>query len=481
MAIIARLAGEGIGPFKSFDFDFSDAEGNPHPGPHILAGVNGSGKSTVLRTLAWLFEVGETDGFRWQEWQHLTQGYPTSTAMVVLARPNLAPQVIAQTSDTTDGWDLRLGEWVHEKLSIGKIETLKGGLGHRAELWPPDKHISRSRSPSGKMTFISAVAPWEQPAGMLVATYGPSRLLKHLPQVSLSSQLKDFRENALSFEATVQNQAIQSWLVGLFSRKAIARERGENLDRYSTALERFESAVRLMLCDHSVGFSVDIEPSLQPKLIMYGKRLDFSQLPDGVRSSVGWLADFLMRMEMYEVESPKIHRGYALFLDEIDAHLHPRWQRSVLPSVKQTIPGVQVFATSHSPFVISSCPGARVHILDLNEAEGVARNRPAEDAPVGESIQATIKDIFGVSSRFDIETERLLNEWNELHRGQTKRGLSAKERSRLAELTHVLSSRSDELRQAVSPVLSINESLLASLKSQADAGEQRQKKKSRRG
>lgn len=112
---------------------------------------------------------------------------------------------------------------------------------------------------------------------------------------------------------------------------------------------------------------------------------------------------------------PIADRAYALLLDEVDAHLHPRWQRSILPSVKQALPEVQVFANSHSPFVIASCPSARIHVLDL-DADGVATNRPPVDAPIGESILATIHDIFGVSSRFDIETERLLEEWNELHK-----------------------------------------------------------------
>src|SRR6266481_1462359 len=111
MAIIARLAGEGIGPFKSFDFDFSDAAGNPHPGPHIFAGINGSGKSTVLQTLAWLFESSASQGFQWKQWQHLIQGYDCSRAMIVFVVPGIGPFVEAQTMDTSEGSGDRLYQW----------------------------------------------------------------------------------------------------------------------------------------------------------------------------------------------------------------------------------------------------------------------------------------------------------------------------------------------------------------------------------
>ncbi|MBI4877407.1 MAG: AAA family ATPase, partial [Acidobacteria bacterium] len=56
---ILRLVAEGVGPFEKLDLDLSDGQGNPHLGPHILAGVNGSGKSTVLKTIAWVLDRGD--------------------------------------------------------------------------------------------------------------------------------------------------------------------------------------------------------------------------------------------------------------------------------------------------------------------------------------------------------------------------------------------------------------------------------------
>jgi hypothetical protein len=465
MAIVARLAGEGIGPFRTFDFDFSDISGLPHPGPHIFAGINGSGKSSVLRTLAWLWERRASDGFQWQQWEHLVDGHECTRAMMVVVLQNLPPFVVAKTMDTSEGWAERLHAWVEGLLASGKVDSLKGELSiQHKRVWPERLRGGfENRKRRGTLRLGGVITQMaDLGTRVLPVGYGPSRLLRYLANVDLSVRLEDFREASLSFESTVQNEAVQSWLLGLFSKRAIARERSEISSTYSATLARFETALELM-CDQKVQFDVDIEPLLQPRLLMYQRRLDFSQLPDGVRSTVGWLADFLMRMDAQRGQ-PVEGLDSVLFLDEVDAHLHPKWQRSILPSIKQALPDVQVFATSHSPFVIASCPGARVHVLELDN-DGHASNRPAEDAPVGESILATMKDIFGVNSRFDVETERLLEEWNDLRRKSSAGTLSKDLFNRFDKLTHDLGERGEELRQIVAPSFKLNDSLMAALQS----------------
>ncbi len=68
-----RLIAENVGPFERLDIDFSDGNGKPHCGPHILAGVNGSGKSTVLRAIAWALSWDQY-GFPEDEWKHFFTG-----------------------------------------------------------------------------------------------------------------------------------------------------------------------------------------------------------------------------------------------------------------------------------------------------------------------------------------------------------------------------------------------------------------------
>ncbi len=75
----------------------------------------------------------------------------------------------------------------------------------------------------------------------------------------------------------------------------------------------------------------------------------------------------------------------------------------------------------------------------------------------------TLKDIFGVESRFDILTERELNEWNELKRKDSAGVLSNGDGQRLEVLTLILSQRSEELRSIVAPARAVSPVALNSL------------------
>jgi hypothetical protein len=128
----------------------------------------------------------------------------------------------------------------------------------------------------------------------------------------------------------------------------------------------------------------------------------------------------------------------------------------------KALPDVQIIVSSHSPFVISSCPGSRVHVLDL-DSQGRARVVHSENAPFGESVTATLKDIFGVSSRFDIQTAGDLAEWNRLKKKEVSGSLSCEDQGRLEKLTKELAERSEELRSIVGSPPTLPDALVQAL------------------
>ena len=142
----------------------------------------------------------------------------------------------------------------------------------------------------------------------------------------------------------------------------------------------------------------------------------------------------------------KQHRPGIVLLDEIESHFHPLWQRRLLPAAQAALPDVQIVAASHSPFLITSCLGARIHVLEMDSARCEAKLRESIDAPVGDSIATVLRGIFDIPSQFDIDTEKHLREWNELNKLHVIGKISAQGSKRHAKVTETHANRSEELK-----------------------------------
>lgn len=117
-----------------------------------------------------------------------------------------------------------------------------------------------------------------------------------------------------------------------------------------------------------------------------GRTLPFRMLSDGVKNMIGMVADIAYRCvtlnPQFEGEAAKLTPGIVL-IDEIDLHLHPKWQRRVVEDLKTTFPKIQFFATTHSPFIIQSLKANELINLDNRDGEYV--NRSIED--IAENVQ----------------------------------------------------------------------------------------------
>jgi hypothetical protein len=97
------------------------------------------------------------------------------------------------------------------------------------------------------------------------------------------------------------------------------------------------------------------------------------------------------------------------------------------------------------------------------DGEGRACAKAPVDSPIGESVTTTLKEIFGVDSRFDVLTERELNRWNDLKKAEAMDSLSPPEKAELDQLTITLGERSEELRSIVSAQSNASKLVLESL------------------
>ena len=85
-----------------------------------------------------------------------------------------------------------------------------------------------------------------------------------------------------------------------------------------------------------------------------------------------------------------------ILIDEIDLHLHPQWQRIVIPSFRKTFPNCQFIVTTHSPQVISQIKPQGIYRLKNTES-GIIAERP--ESSYGRDSNQILEDLMDVPER----------------------------------------------------------------------------------
>ena len=99
--------------------------------------------------------------------------------------------------------------------------------------------------------------------------------------------------------------------------------------------------------------------------------LPLNVLSQGTQSLIQWLARLLIGMaEYYDYPEDIEKRHGVLIIDEIDAHLHPSWQRRIIPALTGHFPNLQIFCSTHSPLMLSGLKAGQVHLLIGTRMEG---------------------------------------------------------------------------------------------------------------
>ena len=141
----------------------------------------------------------------------------------------------------------------------------------------------------------------------------------------------------------------------------------------------------------------------------------FSNLSDGYRNMLGLVADIAYRMA---VLNPQLFNevltetGGVILIDEIDLHLHPAWQRTIVRSLKEIFPKVQFIVSSHSPIVISSVESEELIILEQgSQVENIVPT-------YGKESDDILQSIMNVPSRQDDVLSMIDNFYKTLEAGE---------------------------------------------------------------
>jgi len=166
--------------------------------------------------------------------------------------------------------------------------------------------------------------------------------------------------------------------------------------------------------------------------------LNVLQLSQGEKSLMALVGDIARRLAMMNptLENP-LHGTGIVLIDEIEMHLHPRWQRSVIPNLQKTFRNCQFIITTHSPQVLSSVKKEETFIL---ENGALVKNTPHTQ---GRDSNSILYELFGVEERPKIYRDKINTFYDAL---EDEKISEAKEI--LAELTELFGEQDTEIVRA---------------------------------
>ena len=432
--------------------DLTNEHGNPVQWILIL-GDNGVGKTTLLQCLAWM--------------------RPVLSVQVLKTDDNIVTEVFstepALNNEENMTWDslIRIGAEVSvnlkatlsagQALDNGKSESFIETIVTGASMTGVD---GRLRDSDSRANVLPYSLEEESLSDLAMFAYGATRrsgTLKVDKGVHSDALASLFRDATELYDA-------EDVLLKLDHRAARPGE-PQDMER----LARVKKIIATILPDIEHEGSIQIlgPAMLSPSSASGGVRLQtpyglvpLSALSLGYQTTLTWVVDLALRLYERYPESPDpLSEPGIVLIDNIDLHLHPRWQRRVMEHLSHCFPAIQFVATAHSPLIVQAAEGATVAVLRKQDDQVVIETHL-------ESVNAWRADQILASDFFDIPTrsrriEELARERDEL---LEKLDRSQDEEDRLDELTQ----RLDSLRTAEDPedqaAMDLIRSVAASLK-----------------
>jgi predicted ATP-binding protein involved in virulence len=426
----------------------------------VLAGVNGVGKSGVLKALTSALSLAmpkftvsreiplglsNTDVQSGRPGLSISVSLGLDVAKVIVDLTRAAPLA----ADKAEGLikrrdDLRFAiretrKGTKEELNINdQIRLIEDQLDHATDIssvriLPDDTTIDRDE-------FAARLkGNGKQP---LAVFYSTARFLSRLPPTLPKTKDID--------AGTAYDKALTQLEVSLndFANWYRVVESVATAEAKDQLFQQLEQAIQAFLPEvHDLFLQEDRPPRFS--LTKKGRLLFLEQLSDGERGLLALVFDLTRRLAIANPESDNpIAEGVALVLiDEIELHLHPRWQRDVLQRLRDIFKACQFVVTTHSPLVLGEVPARCVRFLEFvdgkvnlftpSEAYGMDANRILQEfmgAPVrNRQVEKDLKTLFELIDQEQFDCAR-----SAISRLENKLGMSEPELTRASSLIRFL-------------------------------------------
>lgn len=144
------------------------------------------------------------------------------------------------------------------------------------------------------------------------------------------------------------------------------------------ALEIINNTVSVFM-EGFKNLKVELKPSLHISVEKNNRKINVLQLSQGEKSLLALVLDICRRMMVLNPlsQSPLLTAGIVL-IDEVDLHLHPEWQRSVLKKLNAVFPNCQFIVSTHSPQIISEVAHDQIFMLGKDEDDKFTCSSPKQ-------------------------------------------------------------------------------------------------------
>lgn len=382
---ISKITLKNIRGFESLEFDLKRPSGD-YAGWTVFTGSNGSGKTTLIRAIA----IGIV-------------GKDTARALV----PSFHGWIRegSNTEKSSIGLDVMYVPNDDSKQGAPSKKPFTAILEFQAED-PEPSLIPRSPKKKKKKAVADGTIWSNNPKGWFSCGYGPfRRVFGASPEAQRQMTAAKTERWVTLFQEAASLREVDEWLRDLnYQALEGKEERQKERDILLRILgdEFLPSAIRL---DHIDSGGLWLKDNNEVKL-------SWADMSDGYRAALALLADILRHMiNAYGIEGLceekegrlVIQRSGVVLIDEVDAHLHPSWQREIGFWLKRHFPKVQFLVTSHSPIILQAADPNGLFVLPEPGSPDPPRALTQDEY---QKVIASRPDSILLSSAFGLQNTR---------------------------------------------------------------------------
>jgi len=289
----------------------------------------------------------------------------------------------------------------------------------------------------------------------LIAYYGTNRTLSaNTGKVLINPFEKEARGDGYdsALDAKINYNVIKNWFSKIEVDELKLRDEQKNHKLIHPAKQLIQTTVKaIVVRTENVSFNKNTNDVVVSWKNEEDKTISLSleQLSEGYRNMVALTIDLVRRAYLLnpKSENPLNVSGIVL-IDEIELHLHPRWQQKVLTDLTNLFKNIQFIVTTHSPQILTTVKGEAIRVVSstFEHAELVS-------SPFGGESNRVLLQVLGVEARPKTIVSELLASYFALIEDGKGEGEDALElRKRLNELTDSTEPKLDEADLAIKRV-----------------------------